>query len=63
MGVVMVKCPKTGRAISTGIETNARRFRSATVFFGRSLCPYCLVKHEWFVGDAWVDEWMALRTR
>jgi hypothetical protein len=56
MGVVMVKCPKTGRAISTGIRTDARHFRSAAVFFGRTLCPHCLIKHEWFAGDAWVDE-------
>ena len=56
MGVVMVTCPASGRAISTGIETDAARFRSTPVFFARSHCPHCRETHEWFAGDAWVEE-------
>jgi hypothetical protein len=56
MGAVMVKCPATGRAFSTGIEAEASRFRSTPVFFGRSHCPHCRAEHEWFAGDAWVEE-------
>jgi hypothetical protein len=33
MGVVMIKCPETGDAISTGIETDRERFRCSAVFF------------------------------
>jgi hypothetical protein len=56
MGLVMVKCPATGRVNSTGIEMDAARFRRTAVFFGRSYCPACRVAHEWFAGDAWVEE-------
>ena len=56
MGFVMVKCPATGRVNSTGIEMDAARFRRTPVFFGRSYCPACRVEHEWFAGDAWVEE-------
>ena len=56
MGLVMVKCPVTGRVNSTGIEMDAARFRRTPVFFGRSYCPACRVEHEWFARDAWVAE-------
>jgi hypothetical protein len=56
MGLVMVKCPATGRVNSTGIEMDAARFRRTPVFFGRSYCPACRVEHEWFAADAWVEE-------
>jgi hypothetical protein len=41
MGMVMVKCPQTGRAIPTGIKTDRDSFRRSPVFFGRSSCPIC----------------------
>ncbi len=56
MGVVMIRCPETHRAISTGIEADRATFRSTPVFFSRTFCPLCRVTHEWFAGDAWVCE-------
>jgi hypothetical protein len=54
MGLVMFRCPETGRAVSTGIETDRATFRSMPVFFGRTFCPLCRLAHEWFAKDAWV---------
>jgi hypothetical protein len=54
MGTVMVRCPKTGWAISTGRYIESRSFSSTPVFFGSTYCPHCRVRHEWFVKDAWV---------
>jgi hypothetical protein len=54
MGMLMIRCPKTGRAISTGRHVESRLFSSTPVFFGSTYCPHCRVKHEWFVKDAWV---------
>ena len=54
MGVVMIKCPKTGREISTGITTDRVRFNSTPVFFASTYCPICRATHEWFAKDAWV---------
>ncbi len=56
MGVVMIRCPETRRAISTGIEADRTTFRSTPVFFSHTFCPLCRVTHEWFAGDAWVWE-------
>jgi hypothetical protein len=33
MGMVMVKCPETGRAIPTGMKTDRERFQRSSVFF------------------------------
>jgi len=56
MGMVMVKCPETGRAISTGMKTDRESFQRSTVFFGRTHCPICHTDHAWFAREAWVHE-------
>lgn len=56
MGVVMIKCPQTGRAISTGMAADRETFRCSAVFFARSYCAICETNHEWFAKEAWVDE-------
>ena len=56
MGVVMIRCPQTGRDISTGIEMDTERFAASPVFFSRVQCPLCAREHEWFAKDAWVCE-------
>ena len=54
MGTVMIRCPKTGREISTGMEADATSFSATPVFFARSYCPICRTEHEWFAKEAWV---------
>jgi len=54
MGIVMINCPETRRAISTGIQVDRATFHSTPVFFSRTFCPLCREKHEWFAKDAWV---------
>src|SRR5258708_37475646 len=56
MGMIMVKCPQSGRAIPTGIETDRESFRRSPVFFARTRCPICHTDHAWFAPEAWVDE-------
>lgn len=56
MGMVMVKCPQTGRAIPTGIQADRESFRRSPVFFARTRCPICHTDHAWFAPEAWVDE-------
>jgi len=56
MGMVMIKCPHTGRAISTGIEIERERFHASAVFFSRTRCPLCHTDHAWFAREAWVRE-------
>jgi hypothetical protein len=54
MGIVMIRCPKTRRAISTGIQADRQTFRATPVFFSRTHCSLCRTMHEWFAKDAWV---------
>jgi hypothetical protein len=54
MGMVMIRCPETQRAISTGMQVDRATFRSMPVFFIRILCPLCGKNHEWFAKGAWV---------
>ena len=54
MGMLMIRCPNTGRAISTGRHIESRFFSSTPVFFSSTYCPHCRARHEWFVKDAWV---------
>jgi hypothetical protein len=54
MGVIMIRCPRTGHDIPTGIEMGSSDFQRAPVFFARVQCPVCGREHEWFAKDAWV---------
>ena len=56
MGMIMVKCPQTGRAIPTGITIDRESFQRSPVFFKRTHCPICDADHAWFAREAWVDE-------
>jgi hypothetical protein len=56
VGILMIKCPTTGRDIPTGIETDRTSFTSAPVFFSRTYCPICRTNHEWFAKQAWLRE-------
>jgi hypothetical protein len=56
MGLVMIRCPGTGRAIPTGMKADRERFRCSPVFFARTFCPICKTSHEWFAREAWVHE-------
>jgi hypothetical protein len=56
MGIVMIRCPRTGREISTGIKMSRTDFKRSPVFFARTYCPICSCEHEWFAKDAWVCE-------
>jgi hypothetical protein len=56
VGILMIKCPQTGRAIPTGIKADHESFRCSAVFFARTLCSICQANHDWFAKEAWVYE-------
>ncbi len=55
MSLVMIKCPVTGRAVSTAIETEASSFRRLPQVTARMRCPACGRDHEWTVSSAWLS--------
>ena len=56
LGLVMVKCPRTGQAIPTGIKIDRESFGRRPVFFSRTRCVICHTDHPWFAREAWVEE-------
>jgi hypothetical protein len=54
--MIVIRCPNTGREISTGLEADARTYQQVPVFFSRTYCPICRTHHEWFAKDAWVRD-------
>ena len=56
MGAVMIKCPRTGQHIRTGLIADRGSFETTPVFFAQAYCSICRTEHEWFAKDAWVYE-------
>ena len=56
MGAVMIKCPNTGRAVSTQIETEASVFRRLPLVKSRTVCPICGQEHVWTRREAWLAD-------
>jgi hypothetical protein len=56
MGMVMIRCPRTGRDLATGIQSDREQFACTPVFFAETYCPICDSQHRWFARDAWVSD-------
>jgi hypothetical protein len=56
MGIIVIKCPNTGREIPTGLEVDRHAFQGVPVFFSRTYCQICRTNHEWFAKDARVKD-------
>ena len=55
LGIVMVRCPKTGRELSTGIEMDAATLAQLPDIRSKIECPLCRVEHIWSTREAWLD--------
>ena len=56
MSALMIKCPKTGQAISTGIETDDHSFGQIPDVLSRAHCPVCGLDHVWWKREAWLAD-------
>ena len=56
MGTVMIRCPRTGLAVSTGIETDMTVFQRLPEVPARTRCPLCDEEHVWTAREAWLEE-------
>jgi hypothetical protein len=52
MGVVTIRCPNTGRDISTGIDTDQASFDRLPDVLSHSRCPMCGLEHSWWKREA-----------
>ena len=53
MGELMMRCPKTGKPVSTGIYIEPEKLGAMPVFFS-TFSPSCGTSHDWFARDAWM---------
>jgi hypothetical protein len=54
MSVVLIRCPTTGRELSTGIETDASTFEQLPDIRSQLMCPICKLDHVWSTRDTWL---------
>jgi predicted RNA-binding Zn-ribbon protein involved in translation (DUF1610 family) len=54
MSSVMIKCPNTGSAVSTAIETEPSVFRVLPKTSARMVCPACGQEHVFSTSSAWL---------
>ncbi len=47
MGVVMIRCPRTGDEVSTGLEMDQATWDGLPVVPSRMHCPACRAEHVW----------------
>jgi hypothetical protein len=52
----MIQCPRTGRAVSTEIETEQAVFSRLPEVAGRMRCADCGEEHRWSASQAWLQE-------
>jgi hypothetical protein len=56
MSTIMIKCPQTGLAVSTGIEVERDTFVALPDAEAQMLCPACGGDHIWSKGQAWLAD-------
>jgi hypothetical protein len=52
----MIRCPRTGRPVSTEIETEPSVFSRLPDVAARLTCPLCGEEHVWSAREAWLEE-------
>ena len=72
ISIVMVRCPTTGRELSTGIEMDAATFERLPDIRSQMMCPICKLNHIWSIREAWLENphpsvtgfaWLVLNNR
>jgi endogenous inhibitor of DNA gyrase (YacG/DUF329 family) len=56
MGMVVIKCPKTGKVIPTGVGMDKASFQTSSMSNNTVSCPACGGTHTWDKKDAWVQD-------
>ena len=59
--VVMVRCPTTGRELSTGVEMDAATFEQLPDIHSLMKCPVCGLDHTWSTREALVRQSCSFR--
>jgi hypothetical protein len=52
MGVLVLRCPTTGREFSTGIFADEDTFKTLPNMVTKAACPHCGQLHRWRASEA-----------
>jgi hypothetical protein len=52
--MLMIRCPRTGQVVPTGIETDPHSLRELPDTLVYTPCPYCGTDHAWWPDEAWL---------
>jgi hypothetical protein len=52
MLIVMIRCPRTGQDVATGIETDEESFKTLPDVLSYTRCPHCGIDHAWWPDEA-----------
>jgi hypothetical protein len=63
MHEIMITCPETGKAISTGVFSDSKSLALTPFFVSHVQCPACGGQHSWSKSDAWLRDRAAPRQR
>jgi PHP family Zn ribbon phosphoesterase len=56
MGEAMIKCPKTGQYVKTGIAMDRKSFETVEMSGNSTHCPACGDTHVWSKKDVhWIE--------
>jgi hypothetical protein len=56
MSLLMIRCPRTGQEVSTGLETDPDSFQTIPDVLDYTPCPHCGIDHAWWPDEAWLAD-------
>jgi hypothetical protein len=56
MSSLMIRCPRTGLDVWTGIETDPKSLEKIPDAFYYTPCPHCGFEHLWWSDEAWLTD-------
>jgi hypothetical protein len=56
MSMLMIRCPRTGQVVPTGIETDPHSLRELPDILVYTTCPYYGTDHAWWPDEAWLTD-------
>ena len=54
--MLVMRCPRTGQEVPTGIETDPDSFRLIPDVMIYTACPHCGIDHAWWPNEAWLTD-------
>jgi hypothetical protein len=56
MGQLTFRCPGTGRAVASGVDTDDSTLRVVRPVTIRLTCPFCTQEHAWPIAEGFIDQ-------